>query len=380
MQGPIIVRRGNRVKKKGESEKPPHPLQKNQITFLSQENRRLKKELRQKTRELSYFINVGKALTSTLEFKKVLRVIMGTAQKMVRCEAWSLLLLDELKGDLYFELVKGVPLKSIKAVRYKLGERPVGWVAEKGAPLLITDFSRPRPFHPNEFSPHTKVDSALCVPIISKRRVIGVIQMINRLDHRPFGENDLHLLLKLVDQAALAIERSYLYQRMSNLATTDDLTHLYNFRYLDRILDLEIKRCQRYRSPVSLIFLDMDHFKLVNDQHGHLMGSQVLIEVAGILVKSLRGVDIIARYGGDEFVVVLPETNVVTADRIAHRVRNAIHAHEFLRKEGLSLQLSASFGIAGFPEHAKNKTDLIRLADQAMYKAKVMGRDRIFQA
>ncbi|MFQ5949630.1 MAG: GGDEF domain-containing protein, partial [Nitrospiria bacterium] len=185
---------------------------------------------------------------------------------------------------------------------------------------------------------------------------------------------------KLVDQAALAIERSDLYQRMSDLASTDDLTHLYNIRYLDRILDMEIKRCQRYSAKLSLIFLDMDYFKLVNDEHGHLMGSQVLVEVAGILNKSLREVDIIARYGGDEFVVVLPETNMEIAARITRRVRTAIRSHEFLKEEGLSLRLTASFGIAGFPEQAKNKTDLIRLADQAMYKAKIMGRDKVFSA
>ncbi len=366
----------NRSKTRRAASHPPEQP----VRLLSQENARLKQELRQKTRELAYFISVGKALTSTLELKKMLRVIMETAQKMVRSESWSLLLSDEIMDEFYFELAKGMNPKSMKGRRYKPGEGPVGWVAEKGTPLLITDFSKEKQFQRSEFYPHTKVKSVLSVPIISKRKVIGVIQMVNRSDRKPFDEKDLDLLLKLVDQAALAIERSSLYQKMSDLATTDDLTHLYNFRFLDQTLDLEIKRCQRYGSCISLIFLDMDHFKLVNDQYGHLMGSQVLVEVAQILRKTLREVDIIARYGGDEFVVVLPETNVETSSRIAHRVRNAIRTHEFLKKEGLSIHLSASFGIAGFPEHAKNKTDLIRLADQAMYKAKVMGRDKIFLA
>lgn len=381
--GPTPVRSppGSDVKrKKVENGQKSRPKKDDDIRRIVQENHLLKKELRQKVKELSYFIHVGKALTSTLEFKKVLRVIMDTAQKMVRSEAWSLLLVHELKEELHFELVKGISLKSVKGVVYKIGEGPAGWVAEKGIPLLIADFSKQPQFRRSEFYPHTKVRSVLSLPIISKRKVIGVIQMVNRMDQDPFSENDLNLLLKLVDQAAIAIERSSLYQKMSDLAITDDLTHLYNFRYLDQILEIEIRRCQRYASSVSLIFLDMDHFKLVNDQYGHLMGSQVLIEVAQILLKSLRDVDIIARYGGDEFVVVLPETNVETANRIAHRVRNAIRSHEFLKKEGLGLHLSASFGIAGFPEHSKNKTDLIRLADQAMYKAKVMGRDKIFLA
>ena len=370
------------MKKKRTSDhsKPNSPGKPDRLKILREENRILKSELRQKTIELSFFINVGKALTGAFEFKKVLRVIMETARQMVRCETWSLLLVDERKGELHFELVRGVPIQALKRVRYKVGEGPAGWVAEKGIPLLITDFSKDKRFRPNEFSPHIKAKSALCVPIISKRKVIGVFQMVNRIDQEPFGEKDLDLLLKLVDQAALAVERSYLYQKMSDLATTDDLTRLYNFRYLDQSLEIELKRCQRYGASAALIFLDMDHFKLVNDQYGHLMGSQVLIEVAGILRKSLREVDIIARYGGDEFVVILPETDVPTAHRISQRVRNAVRSYEFLKKEGLALHLSASFGIAGYPQHAKNKTDLIRLADQAMYKAKVMGRDKIFLA
>ncbi|MFQ5780860.1 MAG: GAF domain-containing protein, partial [Nitrospiria bacterium] len=234
-------------------EKKPRSPRKNQnIRRILEENSRLKREIRQKTKELSHFIMFGKALTSTLEFKKVLRVIMDTARKMVRSESWSLLLVDESKRELYFEMLKEPTKRSAKSVRYKIGEGPAGWVAEKGEPLLISDFSKQWQFQKNEFHPHTGAWTALCLPIISKQKVIGVIQMINRLDQSPFNENDLLLLSKLVDQAALAIERSDLYQRMSDLASTDDLTHLYNIRYLDRILDMEIKRCQRYSAKLSL--------------------------------------------------------------------------------------------------------------------------------
>ncbi len=367
--------------KKAKTESKPKRLRKSDDAgLLLQENTRLKQELRRRTKELSYFIMFGKALSSALEFEKVLRVIMDTARKMLRCESWSLLLVDAPRKELYFKMVKGPTMKLAKKVRYKIGEGPAGWVAEQGKPLLIPDFSSQWQFQPKEFHPHVEARTALCLPIISKKKVIGVIQIINRADETPFDENDLNLLSKLVDQAALAIERSELYKKMADLASTDDLTHLYNIRYLDRVLEMEIKRCKRYSISLSLIFLDMDFFKLVNDQHGHLMGSQVLVEVANILNNSLREIDIVARYGGDEFVVVLPETNVEIAGRIARRIRNAFHSYEFLKKEGLSLHLTASFGIAGFPDQAKNKTELIRLADQAMYRAKVMGRDKIFLA
>src|SRR5581483_917396 len=139
----------DRVKKKTASEKTPRKKNQN-LSSLLKENNQLKKELRQKAKELSYFINVGKALTSTLEFKKVLRVIMETAQRMTRCQSWSLLLLEEQKEELYCELAKGISLRSVKEVRYKMGDGPVGSVAETGLPLLIPDFSNQKQFRRSE--------------------------------------------------------------------------------------------------------------------------------------------------------------------------------------------------------------------------------------
>ncbi len=348
------------------------------IHRLKMENTLLKQELRQRTRELSFFINSGKALTSTLEFKKVLKIIMEKAQKLIKCEDWSLLLLDEDAQELYFEMAKHKKGKEVMKRRIKLTEGLAGGVARKGTPLIITDAAKDSRFQKSiERKSYSRAKSLLCVPIINKRRTIGVLEMVDKVNGEPFEEKDLELLSKLVDQAAIAIERSTLYQKMADLAITDDLTKLFNFRHLDQTLDLEIRRCQRYGATVSLIFLDMDYFKLVNDRHGHLMGSKVLVEVAQILSSNLRDIDVIARYGGDEFVVVLPETDVDTTYRISQRLQQAVREYDFLTEEDLKIKLSASFGIAGYPVHAKNKKDLILLADKAMYQAKYGGRDRI---
>ncbi len=348
------------------------------IDKLKMENTLLKQELRQRTRELSFFINSSKALTSALEFKKVLKIIMEKAQTLIKCEDWSLLLLDEETQELYFEMSKEKKAKDVMNRRIKMGEGIAGWVAKKGIPQIVADLPRDSRFNRSvERRNYNHAKSILCVPIVNKRRPIGVLEMVDKVSGEPFEEKDLDLLVKLVDQAAIAIERSQLYQKMADLARTDDLTKLFNFRHLDQTLDLEIRRCQRYGSQVSLIFLDMDYFKLVNDRHGHLMGSKVLVEVAQILTNNLRDIDIIARYGGDEFVVVLPETNVDTTYQISQRLQQATRDHDFLNEEGLKIKLSASFGISGYPVHAKNKKDLILLADQAMYQAKYGGRDRI---
>ena len=349
------------------------------INTIKKENSLLKKELIQRTKELAFLINSGKALTSTLDFNKVLRIIIERAQRLIKCRTWSLLLVNSNDDNLRFVATKkGRNTKAIKRFNVKSGQGIAGWVAKNSRSVIIDDVRKDRRFKKSVDQLSTfKTRSILCVPIINKKRVVGVLELINKNNGAPFEEKEKQLLTQLVDQAAIALERSHLYQQMANLAITDDLTKLFNFRHLDQTLDREMTRCQRYGSPLSVIFFDMDYFKYVNDSHGHLMGSRVLVEVAEILLKSLRSVDIIARYGGDEFVVVLPETSVKTAKRIAKRLHRTIQAHKFLTEDGVPFQMTASFGISGFPEHAETKRELIRLSDQAMYRAKNSGRNQI---
>jgi len=365
------------VEKKPANRRRTKLAQQEALRAVTQENKDLKKALRQKQRELDLFIKAGKTLSATLEFKKVLQVVLSAARRLVRCEDWSLLLLSPTQNTLHYALAKTAVLKDLKKRQYVLGEGPAGWVAQKGKPLLIQDFLKQQRHDAVRLYPHLTARSALCLPILVKNQVIGVIQLINRIEEAHFTENDLQLLEKLLDQSTLAIERSDVFQKMSDLVTTDDLTHLYNLRYLDRVLEVEMKRSRRYKSSLALIFIDLDYFKQVNDNHGHIMGSQVLVEIADILVESLRAVDVIVRYGGDEFVVLLPNTPLKKATRVAERVRVAIRDFKFLQKEGLALHIAASFGIASYPEHAKNRTDLIHLADRAMYESKKKGRDMV---
>ncbi len=345
---------------------------------LREENKRLQKELKQKEKELSFFIEIGKALTSTLDLKKVLSIIMEKAQKLVSSEAWSLLLVDEITNELVFKMAKGERSDKVKKFRLKMGEGIAGWVAKGGAPLIVPDVSKDTRFFKGvDKATKFKTKSILCVPIINNNKTIGVLEMINKKDGNSFDEKELNLLLKLVDQAAIAIERAGLYKQMEELVLTDDLTKLFNFRHLEQTLDTEIRRCQRYNLSFSIIFMDLDYFKNINDTHGHLMGSKTLIEVAQLLISCLREVDVVARYGGDEFVVVLPQTDTDTTHRITKRIQKAIRGYIFLKEEGINVKLTASFGIASYPDHAKSKRDLIRLADEAMYRVKNMNRDGI---
>jgi diguanylate cyclase (GGDEF)-like protein len=155
------------------------------------------------------------------------------------------------------------------------------------------------------------------------------------------------------------------------------LTKLFNSRYLNLYIGREIKRCKRHGIPLSVIFLDLDGFKGINDQYGHLAGSGTLAEVGTILALAVRESDILARYGGDEFVVVLPETPPSGALVIAERLRKAIEEHNFLTSQGLSAHISASFGIASYPDHALTPEGLIQKADQAMYRVKERDKNGI---
>ena len=196
-------------------------------------------------------------------------------------------------------------------------------------------------------------------------------------DDAKFTQADLEVLLTLVEPCAIAIENAILFQRTEQLTITDDLTKLFNSRYLNLYISREIKRCKRHGIPLSVIFLDLDGFKSVNDAYGHLAGSRTLTEVGGILVEAVRESDILARYGGDEFVVVLPETPPSGALVIAERIRKAIESHSFLKDQGLEARISASFGIASYPDHALTPEGLIQKADQAMYRVKERDKNGI---
>jgi len=250
-------------------------------------------------------------------------------------------------------------------------------VAQTGKPAIVNDAARDSRFT-RKFDSKTQFEtrSILCAPLISRGRTIGVVEIINRVGGR-FTQTDLDILLTLVEPCAIAIENAMLFQRTEQLTITDDLTKLFNSRYMNLYIGREIKRCKRHGIPLSVIFLDLDGFKGINDQYGHLAGSGTLAEVGSILAEVVRESDILARYGGDEFVVVLPETPPGGALVIAERLRRAIEEHSFLSSQGLSARISASFGIASYPDHALTPEGLIQKADQAMYRVKERDKNGI---
>lgn len=211
----------------------------------------------------------------------------------------------------------------------------------------------------------------LAMPLVCGERVLGVLEVTREGKYaRSFRKAEVSLLDALVGSIASALANAVRIAEAERLSQTDDLTKLHNARYLRQFLLNEIRRARRYGSSVAALFLDLDDFKRVNDMHGHLVGSHVLMEMAAVILSSIRDTDAVARYGGDEFVIVLPDTGMELAGSVAERIREMIARFHFTGGRRLDLSLTASFGVATFPEHASSPQQLIACADTAMYEAK----------
>jgi len=229
--------------------------------------------------------------------------------------------------------------------------------------------------------PRFKTKSLLCMPLKLKDKTIGVINLSDKENKKVFTEADMNFLTSFANLASLVIERTWTMERYSfleQLSVTDSLTGLYNRRFMRNRLEEEISRSSRHGLNISVIFMDLDYFKTYNDLCGHLEGDKALQKTAEIMKAMVRDMDIVIRYGGEEFFIILPDTAKSEAIVAAERIRREIEKETFPCEENLPLgRLTASFGIASFPEDGDTFTTLIHSADMAMYKAKAEGRNRI---
>jgi diguanylate cyclase (GGDEF)-like protein len=328
------------------------------------------------SQELSIFHDVAKALTSSLNLDSILQTIMEKMAEYFRPDTWSLLMVDEEKDELYFAIAVGTAADVLSKVRLKVGEGIAGWVARHGQPLVVPDVeSDPRFSSRLDELTRLRTRSIVCVPLRSKHRVLGVIQLVNA--DVEMSTQELFFLQALCDYAAIGIENARSVEKIQELTITDDCTGLFNARHLHKTLETETYRSGRFGYQFSVIFIDLDHFKSVNDTHGHLVGSRLLAEVGYLIKAQLRLIDFAFRYGGDEFVVLLPQTGKDQAVTVAKRLQDSIRAGVFCTEQGLNLSVRASMGLATFPNDAQTPHDIIRQADEMMYVVKNTTRDNV---
>lgn len=340
----------------------------------------LLRELKRNVVELAALHEIGKALTSSLELPRVLRLIMEKVGELLAPNHYSLLLAED-NGSLRFEVAVGAGSEKLLGLRLAPGEGIAGSAAASGSPLLVPDVRQdPRFASRFDSSVGFETRSILALPLKVRDRCLGVIELVNGPGDRPFDAESLRTLAALGDYATIAIDNARNFARVQELTVVDEHTGLYNARHLRAMLDAEVRRAERFRHPLSLIFIDIDHFKAVNDNHGHLVGSEVLREVGARIKQELRGTDVPTRYGGDEFAIILPETGPEAGLRAAERLQQAIAREPFGGAKGLQLAVTASFGVATMPDHALTVDELLRTADTAMYRAKQLGRNTVSPA
>jgi diguanylate cyclase (GGDEF)-like protein len=290
----------------------------------------------------------------------------------------SLLLLDREGRELVFRASRTLRPGVIDGLRLPAGRGIAGWVARHRVPLNLADVGAD-PRHEPAIGRSTSLaaKTMICVPMVSKGRLRGVLQVVNKLGGGEFSEEELHLTERLAEHAAIAIENASLYRQAYLASITDDLTGLGNTRHFHRVLPELLAR----GGPLALLVLDLDAFKEVVDRYGHLVGSRVIAAIGRQLAKSLRPSDFAGRFGGDEFVILLPGSDVDDACTLAERLRADVE--DYARLEGEDVDVSggtASIGIAVHPAHAGDSLELFRAADAAMYEAKRRGKNRVVVA
>ena len=313
---------------------------------------------------------IGKLIGSDLDPGILLSRIAELICQLIDAKACSVMLLDADRKRLLAKAAYGLRTERMHSLSFKVGEGVAGWVVERGEPALIADVSQDQRFVPLPAN-QTPIASMLCVPLLARGERVGVVTAT--AEHKgAFNANHLALVRFISMTIALDIENV----RLHRVAVTDPLTGAYNREFLMQRLPQEIEAAIDRDRSLSVAIVDVDHFKAVNDQHGHGVGDVVLAEVARRLRSAIRGGDLLVRYGGEEFLTVLPKADAGRAWEVGERMRQRVCERGFDVGDGLALLLRVSVGIAQW-RMGETMADLIERADIALYDAKERGRNRV---
>ena len=325
--------------------------------------------LRSRVERRDALIEIVRAVNATLEPDRIAGVIVERGAQWIPAPCWAVVSAD-LSGQLSVLADRGLTPDMGPAV-YAIAN----WVMGRGQEFVTADLRTDE-----RVSAYDTVGSVIAFPLSCRGRRVGAIIGLDRgpsAREPRMAASMLRAVRILLEPASVALDNALLLKRAEALSVTDDLTHLYNSRYLNQVLRRETKRASRSGRPLSLLFIDLDGFKAVNDTHGHLYGSRALVEAAAVIRGSARETDVVARFGGDEFAIVLPDTGGEGAFAVGARVREKIAAFTFLTGDGLDIHLTVSVGVATLPDVAASSEELVQAADKAMYAVKDSGKNGI---
>ncbi len=307
-----------------------------------------------------------RAVNSSLEPEKVAEALLSQASDWIPAPAWLVLAVDG--GGRTRPMAANGLTPPLESCAHAVGH----WVMRSGEVFTSASVGQDR-----RVADKAEV-AALGFPLTCRGRTMGALVAVDRVRAQTapkFTASTMTALLAGIEPGAIALEGALRIQRAEALSVTDDLTQLYNSRFLSQVLRRETKRASRGGRPLSLLFVDLDGFKSINDTHGHLFGSRALVEAANVIRASARETDMVARFGGDEFALILPDTGSEGAAAVGERVRERIAAFRFLEGDGLSIQLTVSVGVATLPDVAASADGLVQAADEAMYWVKDHGKN-----
>lgn len=326
-------------------------------------------EMNRKARELSLLHEVARAISSILDPDQLLQRVLKEVRESLGYARCAIFLLDPEKDELYVRACSGYKGATIKKVRIQVaGKGITAYAARRKELVYVPDVTRDQRYIQVEKG----IRSELAIPLVHAGQLLGVLDF-ESTELGGFQPRDIELLRYFADQVSIAISNSSLFDRLKEQAISDSLTKLRNRMFFIEAIEIEFSRSQRSGKPFSLVMMDLDGFKRVNDKLGHMAGDVVLCRVASILRHNSRRSDVVARYGGDEFAALLPETDAQSAALYAEKLRRKLRKDRELRAG----KITASFGISSYPEFANSVEELIGQADSAMYQAKRKGGDQV---
>ncbi len=335
------------------------------------------KETNVETGEFSGLLEIYKSISTVIDKDTLYDVVLTKSSEIIGAERASLMIFDKAEKVFRIKASRGLAKSIAESVRIKTGQGISGRTAEKGAPLVVRDIKKELPWV-RSLRPYS-TRSFISAPLKLYDRVIGVINLADKSDGSAFTSEDLFKLLSISHYATIALERGAYYsmtEKLKTISMTDPLTGLFNRRFFKNRLFEEAERVRRLRDRFTAFIIDVDNFKAFNDRWGHLAGDTVLKLIARTIKDAVRTVDVVVRYGGEEFAVILPHTSKADSSIIAERIRADVEELS-LEPEVAAPSPTISIGIAEFPGDARNTDDLIYRADAAMYQAKRRGKNRV---